>query len=371
MRVFHLLHSNSHYPKQTLWIAVLALSGVSSGLSQTVNQKSFWNNATVPGTVEDTDTGSVNLGVQFYADVPGTVTAVRFYKGANNTGTHVGNVWSSTGTKLAEVTFSGESASGWQQANFSSPVSITANTRYVISYLAPRGRYAANQSYSWSSVSAAPLYVSSSTPGVYTYASGSSFPKSVWNASNYWVDLVFVPAGTPPVTTTYSISGKVTGSAAKVTLSGTASASTTTDASGNYSFASLPNGSYVVAPSQSGYTFTPSTASVAVSGGSKTGINFIATAVPVVPPPVQPPVSHSVTLTWTPSTSPSISGYHVYRGTVSGGPYTKMTSSPVSSTSYLDTSVASGQTYYYVATTVQSTTESSYSAPVAAVVPTP
>ena len=92
-----------------------------------------------PSTPEVTnDTASVTLGVKFYSDVPGFITGVRFYKGSHNTGTHVGTLWASSGTKLASVTFSGETASGWQQANFSTPISIVANATYVISYLAPR-----------------------------------------------------------------------------------------------------------------------------------------------------------------------------------------------------------------------------------------
>ncbi len=336
------------------------------------NLVTYWPSSAVPSIpAVPNDSSSVTLGMQFYADVAGSVTAIRFYKGAENTGTHVGTLWSGTGLKLAEVTFSGETASGWQQANFSSPVNITANSPYVISYLAPQGRYAVDQAYSWSSQNAAPLHASNSSAGVYTYASGSSFPKSVWNDSNYWVDLLFVPAGSSNPSTTYSISGQVSGSAAKVTLSGATSGSVNTDASGNYSFSGLPNGSYVIAPSQSGYTFTPSTSSVSINGGSKTGVNFIATGVPVVPPPVPPPVSHSITLTWTPSISPSISGYNVYRASVSGGPYVKMNSSPIAATSYLDSNVASGQVYFYVATTVQDTNESAYSAQTIAVVPTP
>src|SRR6476659_9253346 len=88
-----------------------------------VAQTSFWSNSTLPGTTEVTnDTSSVTLGLTFYSDVPGSVTAVRFYKGLQNTGVHVGNLWSNTGAKLASVTFSGETSSGWQQATFSSPV---------------------------------------------------------------------------------------------------------------------------------------------------------------------------------------------------------------------------------------------------------
>ena len=64
----------------------------------------------------------------------------------------------------------------------------------------------------------------------------------------------------------HRISGKVSGSAAMLTLSGAAAGSTSTDSSGNYSFSGLPNGSYIVAASQSGYTFSPATASATVNG---------------------------------------------------------------------------------------------------------
>jgi P pilus assembly chaperone PapD len=81
------------------------------------------------------------------------------------------------------------------------------------------------------------------------------------------------------------------------------------------------------------------------------------------------PVSHSVTLNWTPSSS-SFAGFDVYRGSLSGGPYTKVNGALISTTSYSDTSVTSGQTYYYVATEVDSTgAESPYSGEASATVP--
>jgi hypothetical protein len=277
-------------------------------------------------------------------------------------------LWSGTGTKLAEVTFSGETASGWQQANFSSPVTIAPNTTYVISYLAPNGYYADDQSYSWSTLNAARLHVSGSSPGVYAYGSSVLFPKGTWNSSNYSVDLVFNPASIPNPASTYSISGIVNGSAAKLTLSGAVSGSTNTDGTGNYSFSGLTNGSYVLAASQSGYSFTPSIASVSINGASIRGVNFTAAPASQQPPPA---VSHSVSLTWVSSTSPNIKGYNVYRSTVSGGTYTKLTASPVAATSYVDSNVASGQTYSYVATTVDSNDrESTYSTEATAQVPT-
>ena len=81
------------------------------------------------------------------------------------------------------------------------------------------------------------------------------------------------------------------------------------------------------------------------------------------------PSQHSVALSWTASTS-AVVGYNVYRGTVSGGPYTKINSSVIAATNYTDSTVQSGTTYYYVATAVDASgNESVYSNEVQAVVP--
>jgi hypothetical protein len=81
------------------------------------------------------------------------------------------------------------------------------------------------------------------------------------------------------------------------------------------------------------------------------------------------PVSHSVALTWSPSVS-TVIGYNAYSSQISGGPYTKMTGAPVSTTSYTDTSVQAGQTYYFVVTSVDSNNlESAFSAEASALVP--
>jgi fibronectin type 3 domain-containing protein len=83
-----------------------------------------------------------------------------------------------------------------------------------------------------------------------------------------------------------------------------------------------------------------------------------------------PPVVHSVVLTWGASVSAGVVGYDVYRGTVSGGPYTLMTSTPVSGMSYTDASGQVGQTYYYVVTSVDSSnTQSGYSNVVSITIP--
>jgi len=81
---------------------------------------------------------------------------------------------------------------------------------------------------------------------------------------------------------------------------------------------------------------------------------------------------HSVDLSWNASQSQDIVGYNVYRGAQSGGPYLKINSGLDASTTYTDSSVQSGQTYYYVTTAVDgSGMESIYSNEAPAVIPSP
>jgi hypothetical protein len=140
----------------------------------------------------------VELGVKFRSDVAGTVKGIRFYKASTNTGTHVGSLWTSTGTRLASATFNKESASGWQQVNFSTPVSIAADTVYIASYHCPAGHYSEDVNYfATSGVDRAPLHLLvngvSGGNGVYSYGAAGTFPTQAWKAANYWVDLMFQP----------------------------------------------------------------------------------------------------------------------------------------------------------------------------------
>ena len=81
---------------------------------------------------------------------------------------------------------------------------------------------------------------------------------------------------------------------------------------------------------------------------------------------------HSVALSWDASKGPDVVGYNVYRGGVSGGPYSKINSALEASTTYTDNTVTSGQTYYYITTSVDgSGVESAYSNQAQAVIPTP
>ncbi len=162
---------------------------------------SLWPSTTVPANPSEADTSAVELGVKWKSSAAGRVSGVRFYKSRANTGTHIGNLWTSDGQRLATVTFSNESTRGWQQARFATPVAVKANTVYVVSYFAPRGRYAGDNSYfAGAGRTIGPLYALRSGEvggnGVYRYGSSSTFPSQTWSASNYYVDVLFIADGT-------------------------------------------------------------------------------------------------------------------------------------------------------------------------------
>jgi hypothetical protein len=161
---------------------------------------SIWPGSAVPVQADSGPDSAVELGVKFQVDLAGTITGIRFYKASGNTGTHIGNLWTGSGTLLATATFTGETSSGWQQVNFSTPVAITANTVYVASYQTKAGHYSCDQNYFASKgLDAPPLHALangvSGVNGVFAYGSGSSFPNQGWNSSNYWVDVIFSTSG--------------------------------------------------------------------------------------------------------------------------------------------------------------------------------
>lgn len=193
---------------------------------------SIWPTTAAPVTSDVNDNGSVEVGVRFQSDVDGSVSAIRFYKGVGNTGTHVATLWSATGTNLGSTTFTNETASGWQQAEFTSPVSITANTTYVASYHCPVGHYAGDHSaFATAGVDNAPLHALkdgvSGPNGCFKYAASSVFPDTAFMSSNYWVDVVFVPAKVATTTSLVSsVNPVVSGQQVTFTVTVTASSGT-------------------------------------------------------------------------------------------------------------------------------------------------
>ncbi|HKX23865.1 MAG TPA: DUF4082 domain-containing protein, partial [Candidatus Saccharimonadales bacterium] len=147
------------------------------------------------------DASDVELGVKFIPSINGTISGVRFYKQGSMGGTHVGRLWQSDGTPMANATFT-ETASGWQSVTFSSPVSVTAGTTYVASVTFNDGRYIATPNYFTTSVTNGPLTAPSGPSvgnGVFTGNAGSFPTTASGNHANYWVDVAFYATDPPTV----------------------------------------------------------------------------------------------------------------------------------------------------------------------------
>ncbi|HET8925074.1 MAG TPA: hypothetical protein VFN26_18985 [Candidatus Acidoferrum sp.] len=203
--------------------------------------------------------------------------------------------------------------------------------------------------------------------GAYTVTAsraGYTFNPASQNATISGANVTGVNfAATAQTGQTFGISGAISptagGSGATVTLSGAASTTTTANSSGSFTFTGLSNGTYAVTPSNTGYTFSPTSQSATINGANVTGVNFTATA----------QQAHTVALTWNASTS-TVAGYNVYRTTVSGSFYVKINSTLNSSLAYTDATVSNGTTYYYVTTAIDSNgIESLFSNEVSAAIP--
>ena len=216
-------------------------------------QQSIWPRTTVPATIDNGASGALELGVLFKSDVSGTITGIRFYKSTANTGTHVGRLWSPNGSLLAAVTFTSETASGWQQANFSTPVAITANTVYIASYGLTIGHFSANWNYFTSAgYNNAPLHALQAPNGV--YGTLGTRPTSTHQAANYWVDVVFKASSSGAPTISSQPASKT------VTVGQTASFSATATGTAPLRYQWQKNGAAISGATSSSYT-TPATTS--------------------------------------------------------------------------------------------------------------
>ena len=146
---------------------------------------------------------AVELGVKFQADVNGIDHRHPLLQGRrqhrHRTSAACGRP---RGTRLAQATFTNETASGWQTVTFATPVTVTAGTTYVASYFAPNGHYSATSSG---------LASASTTPPLHALAElheperrlrlrrgAARSRRSTYHATNYWVDVMYARPGAGP-----------------------------------------------------------------------------------------------------------------------------------------------------------------------------
>lgn len=176
------------------------------------------NAATCPCTVFTVDPtpgtfaqpGGIELGFKFKSSIDGYISGIRFFKTSNMGGTHTASLWNNQGTRITQATFDSETATGWQEVNFS-PVAITADTIYTASVFMTDGQYNADSGYFTSDVTNENLTAPRNGAahdangvggqGVYNDSGSSVYPTSSFNSANYWIDVSFVgsTSNDPPV----------------------------------------------------------------------------------------------------------------------------------------------------------------------------
>jgi hypothetical protein len=303
---------------------------------------------------------ALNVPLSGTGTTPGQLTA-------NPARLSFGSVTTGSCTTLAEtLTNSGGSALTISQI-------MPSGTGFSFSGINPPLTLGTSQSVTFN-VSFAPQSVGSATGslGISSNGSNSTLSVSLAGTGTSPGQLAVAPStinfGNVVVGTTQNSTGTLSASNAPVTVSSVGVNGSEFSVSGISLPVTLAAGNSVsfqlkFAPQASGtasanVTFA-SSASNSPTGQSLTGSGT-------------PPPQHSAALAWNASTSSNVVGYNVYRGTVSGGPYTQINSALDATTSDTDSTVQGGQTYYYVATAVDSTgAESSYSNESRAVIPYP
>jgi hypothetical protein len=178
-------------------LASITNSAVTNNSIQLPPSDVIWPPDSSIGAEVGDPTRPVELGLKFSATEDGRISAIWFYKTANNTGTHIGNLWDSSGRNLASVTFSGETATGWQEMLFPHHIPIYAGVTYIISYFVPAGYYVRN---AWALSSngvesgyiIVPQSVAGNYNGVYLYSPTSIYPSAGSSSgSNYWLDIKY------------------------------------------------------------------------------------------------------------------------------------------------------------------------------------
>jgi Domain of unknown function (DUF4082)/Bacterial Ig-like domain (group 1) len=152
----------------------------------------------IPPNPEFSDNYPYEFGMKFRSDQTGQITAIRFWKAPSETGTHIGKIWTATGTLLESVTFTNETASGWQNQALSTPLNIQAYTTYVVSVNCNLYYVYAYQGLANPIVNGDLSSVADGNNGV--YGTPGAFPSNSFRNTNYFRDIDFVVVALPTIT---------------------------------------------------------------------------------------------------------------------------------------------------------------------------
>lgn len=204
----------------TVWIPVAMTDGVRALSSCPTDPLAGFT----PYASNFNDPDPVNVGVKFEVRGAPYVSGVKFYKGTDNTGTHVAHLYDVTAsTELASATYSGESSTGWQTVSFNSNVQVRDDHSYMVWVSMPNGHYAADGAYAGGSNYFGPyghgqygdaedvVTIPAGNSGMYSYTSDHTTVPSNATSNNYWVSPVVGDTTDPQVNSGYSSSSSSAG----------------------------------------------------------------------------------------------------------------------------------------------------------------
>ncbi len=348
--------------------AGFGLSGLSLPLTLTAGQSTSFTvtfaptaSGAVNGSVSVTSNGgnpSLSIPLSGTGVTPGTLSpnpsSLAFGSVQMGSNSSLSETLTNTGGSAVTISQVSSTAAAFSISGLNLPVTLTGNQSVTFTAtFTPTGAGAASGNLSvTSNASNSPLNIALSGTGT--------------AAGQLAVSPTSLSFGNVVVGSNAALNGSLIASGASVTVT---SASLN---NGEFALSGISLPTTIAAGQSSPFTvtFTPS-----ASGASSASLTFSSSA--SNSPAVQTltgtgtaPTQHTVDLTW--NASSGAVGYNIYRGTVSGGPYTMINSALDSPTAYTDSTVVSGQTYYYVATAVDGNSdESGYSNQAQAVIPTP
>lgn len=287
---------------------------VASGSTQLASTTGVFGVSAKPVQAAEQDAQAVELGAVFHVTKPGWIVGIRYYKSAQNSGVHVGTLWTATGSLLARAFFTNESTEGWQSVRFDTPVPVRPNVDYVAAYHTDTGYYA-QQQYAFAAgktLGSGPVI---ETKGVYRYGA-EGFPTLSWHDSSYYVDVLFTVATSTNVASENSTLGLVSSAPKKKSSSHRSSPSTSplptssSSAPMGTAYPAAPSTSITPttagsSPSSSNASASPSPAGSSVIGAPPPSGTSSPTIVATTPSPTQTYVTPPVTVSSTPTASSS------------------------------------------------------------------
>ena len=407
-----------------------AIGGANSATYTTPATTSGDNGAQFTVTVTNSVSSATSNAAQLTVNVPPSITAQPANQTVNAGQTATFKVTATgTGTLSYQWKKNGATIGGATSASYTTPATIASDNgaSFSVTVTASSVSVTSNSATLTVNVPAAPPSITTQ-PASKTVLSGQTATFSVsatgaapmtyqWSKGGTAIGSATSPSYTTPATTTadsgaqftVTISnsvGQITSAAATLTVTAATTLLNASQTTLNFSSVNIGSNSILPVTFTNGGNSNVTISSVTISGagftasgvqsgqivtpGKTATLNVTFTPAGTGPIPgsvtvtsnatnspasitlsgtgVQP-VSHSVTLTWTASTS-TVSGYNVYRSTVSGGPYTKLNSSLIAATTYVDSTVQASTTYFYVVTSVDSSNvESANSTEVSVTVP--